>query len=111
MSEYQWKLAIVERNILLPNWMKLMSEAQEQMLEEADELIRDLPLPDQQRLLTLLATLQDHVEAEFQQKIMQILSNHSNYELRNSVELSVLKNNFSADVLQMTSSPLMKSVG
>ncbi len=111
MSEYQWKLTIVERNLVLPNWMKLMADAQEQMLEEAEELIGYLPLPDRQRLVTLLATLQDHLEEYFQLKIFQILNNHSHDEPRNSVELSVLKNNLSADVLPMTSSPLMKSVG
>lgn len=111
MSEYQWKLTIVERNLVLPNWMKLMADAQEQMLEEADELIGYLPLPDRQGLVTLLTTLQDHLEEDFQQKIIQILNNHSNDELRNSVELSVLKNNLSADVLPMNSSPWMQSVG
>lgn len=111
MSEYQWKLTIVERNLLLPNWLKLMDEAQEQMLKEAEELIGYLPLPDRQGLVTLLATLQDHLEEGFQQKIIQILNNHSNHELRKSVELSVLKNNLSADVLPMNSSPWMQSVG
>jgi hypothetical protein len=110
MSEYQWKLTIVERNLVFPNWLKLMTEAQERMLEEAEELIGFLSLPDRQRLLTLLAMLQDHVEADFQQKITQIVNNHSHHELNNCVELSLLKNNLSADVLPMTSSPLMKSV-
>jgi hypothetical protein len=52
--------------------MKLMPEAQEQMLEEADELIGDVPLLDSQRLLTLLETLQDHTEEEVHRKINQI---------------------------------------
>ncbi|MFB8792046.1 MAG: hypothetical protein U7123_25165 [Potamolinea sp.] len=111
MSEYQWKLTIVERNLVLPNWMKLMADAQEQMLEEAEELIGYLPLPDRQRLVTLLTTLQDHLEEYFQLKIFQILNNHSHDEPRNSVELSVLRNNISADVLPMNSSPWMQSVG
>ncbi|MFP4103820.1 hypothetical protein [Coleofasciculus sp.] len=59
MPEYQWKLTIVERNLLYSNWITLMPEAQERILEEAEELLRDLPLLDKQRLLTFLASLKD----------------------------------------------------
>jgi hypothetical protein len=76
MFEYQWKLTIVERNLLLSNWIKLMPEAQEQMLEEADELMGELPMSDKERLLTSLATLQDYTEESLQQKIQQILGSH-----------------------------------
>ncbi len=99
MPDYQWKLTIVERNLLLSNWMKLMPEAQEQMLEEADELIGDLPQPDGQRLLTLLETLQDHTQEEFQGKINQILSNPSSSDIRTALELSIRNNHFCANAL------------
>lgn len=94
MPDYQWKLTIVERNLLLSNWMKLMPEAQEQMLEEVDELITDLPLPDGQRLLTLLETLQDHTQEEFHHKINQILGHPSISDIRNALELSIWNNPF-----------------
>ena len=110
MPDYQWKLTIVERNLLLSNWMKLMPEAQERMLEEADELIGGVPQPDSQRLLTLLETLQDHTQEEVQPKIMQILSNLSSSDNRNPLELSIQNNNLSADVLQMDSWAFLKSV-
>lgn len=100
MPDYQWKLTIVERNLLLSNWIKLMPEAQEQMLEEADELIADLPLPDRQRLLTLLETLQDHTREEFQrQRITQILSNPSSADIRNALELTIRNSHFCMDAL------------
>ncbi|NEP58525.1 MAG: hypothetical protein F6K31_16165 [Symploca sp. SIO2G7] len=73
MSEYQWKLTIVERNLLLVNWRKLMPEAQERMLQEADELMRDLPLADRERLLISLETLQCHTQESLQQMIQHIL--------------------------------------
>ena len=76
MPEYQWKLTIVERNLLLANWRKLMPEAQERMLQEAEELIRDLPLSDRERLLISLETLQYHTQDDLQQMIQQILSSH-----------------------------------
>ena len=110
MPDYQWKLTIVERNLSLSNWMKLMPEAQEQMLEEADELIGDVPLRDSQRLLTLLETLQDHTEEEAHHKIMQILSHQSSVQLNNPFELNLQNNNLSADVLQMDSWAFLKSV-
>ncbi|HBB35506.1 MAG TPA: hypothetical protein DDZ80_17420 [Cyanobacteria bacterium UBA8803] len=75
MPEYQWKLTIVERNLLLSNWVKLIPEAQEQMLEEADQLMAELPLSDRRLLLTYLETLQYHIEANLRQKIQKILSN------------------------------------
>lgn len=77
-----------------------MPEAQEQMLEEADELIADLPLPDRQRLLTLLETLQDHTREEFQrQRITQILSNPSSADIRNALELTIRNSHFCMDAL------------
>jgi hypothetical protein len=100
MPDYQWKLTIVERNLLLSNWIELMPEAQEQMLEEADELIADLPLPERQRLLTLLETLQDHTQQECQrQKIAQILSNPSSSDIRNALELTIRNSHFCMDAL------------
>ena len=87
-----------------------MPEAQEQMLEEADELIGDLPLPDSQRLLTSLETLQDHTQEEVQRKIKQILSNPSSSNITNPLELSLQNNNLSADILQMDSWAFLKSV-
>ncbi|NEP12739.1 MAG: hypothetical protein F6K14_21525 [Symploca sp. SIO2C1] len=74
MPKYQWKLTIVERNLLLANWRKLMPEAQERMLQEAEELMIDLPLSDKQRLLTSLETLHHYTEEDLQQMIQQILS-------------------------------------
>ncbi len=100
MSEYQWKLTIVERNLLLPNWMKLMPEAQEQMLEEADELLEDLPLLDRHRLLTSLATLQSHLDEHFQRKIKRILSDRSSHDIINALELSIQNNHSQQMVYQ-----------
>jgi hypothetical protein len=88
MPEYQWKLTIVERNLLLSNWVELLEEAQEQMLWEADELMEDLPLPDRQRLLNSLELLQEHTEANLQSKIQQILTCHLNLDLRAAIELN-----------------------
>ncbi|MEQ8974409.1 MAG: hypothetical protein RIE73_28970 [Coleofasciculus sp. C1-SOL-03] len=73
MPEYQWKLTIIERNLLLSNWMNLIPEAQERMLEEANELMPMLPFSDRRRLLASLETLQPHTQAELHQKIQQIL--------------------------------------
>lgn len=89
MPDYQWKLNIVERNLLLSNWVKLIPEAQKQMLGEADDLIGDLPLPDRQRLLALLETLQYHTEADVQPKIQQILSNRLSLDITETLELSI----------------------
>lgn len=75
MPEYQWKLTIIERNLSVANWMKLIPEAQERMLEEADELMPDLSVSDQRRLLTSLEQLAYHTAAELGEKIQQILSN------------------------------------
>lgn len=86
-----------------------MPEAQEQMLEEADELIGDVPLRDSQRLLTLLETLQDHTEEEVHRKINQILSHQSSAQISHPFELN-LQNNLCADVLQMDSWVFLKSV-
>lgn len=110
MPDYQWKLTIVERNLSLSNWMKLMPEAQEQMLEEADELIGDVPLVDSQRLLTLLETLQEHTKEQVHGKINQILSHQSSSQLSHPWELNLQNNNLSADVLQLDSWAFLKSV-
>jgi hypothetical protein len=89
MPEYQWKLTIVERNLLLSNWIKLIPEAQEQMLWEADDLMRDLSLLDRQRLLTSLEMLQDHIEEDLQQRIQRILSRELNGDIRKALESSI----------------------
>ncbi len=89
MPEYQWKLTIVERNLLLSNWIKLIPEAQEQMLWEADDLMRDLSLLDRQRLLTSLEMLQDHIEEDWQQRIQRILSRELNGDIRKALESSI----------------------
>ncbi|NET62282.1 MAG: hypothetical protein F6K47_41110 [Symploca sp. SIO2E6] len=80
MPEYQWKLIIVERNLLLANWKKLMPEAQERMLQEAEDLMRDLPPSDNERLLISLETLQYHTQDYLQQMIQQILISHLTLE-------------------------------
>lgn len=92
MSEYQWKLTIVERNLRYSHWSRLIWEAQEQMLWEADLLMEDLPLPQKTQLLIALETLQGEVEEVLQQKIQQIVSKHSSHEIHKVLELS-LKNN------------------
>ena len=91
MSEYQWKLTIVERNLLPANWIKLMPEAQGQMLWEADALLEDLPLSDKPQLLTALESIQAYVELESQQKIQQICRKYASTEIHKVLELS-LKN-------------------
>ncbi len=88
MPEYQWKLTIVERNLVLSNWVKLLEEAQEQILWEADELMGELPLPDRQRLLNSIEMLLDHTEANLQQKMQQILSSYLSLDLRTALELN-----------------------
>jgi hypothetical protein len=110
MPEYQWKLTIVERNLLLSNWMKLIPEAQEQMLWEAGGLIGDLPLPDRQRLLRSLKALEDHTEKDLQQKIQQILSTQLSLEIRQALELNIHNTTLSADRLGLNSSALLKAV-
>lgn len=87
-----------------------MPEAQEQMLEEADELIGYVPLVDSQRLLTLLETLQDHTEEQVHGKINQILSHHSSSQISHPWELNLQNNNLSADILQMDLWASLKSV-
>lgn len=89
MPEYQWKLTIVERNLLLSNWIKLIPEAQEQMLWEADGLIGDLPLSDRQRLLTSLEVLQDNTQEDLRENIQRILSNHLSLDIRKTLERSI----------------------
>lgn len=109
MPDYQWKLTIVERNLSLFNWMKLMPEAQERMLEEADELMGDLPLPHKQQLLALLETLYNHVDEDFQRQISQILSHHSSTELRSTSKLPIQNNTLSSDFLQLVRGHYMES--
>lgn len=98
MPEYQWKLTIVERNLLLSNWMKLIPEAQEQMLWEADDLMGDLPLLDRQRLLTSLETLQNHIGQDLQPKIQQILGSQSSLDIRKALEMNIQSTTLSAVV-------------
>lgn len=93
MPDYQWKLTIVERNLLLSNWVKLIPEAQEQMLWEADSLIENVPLLDRHRLLISLEALQEHTESNLQQQIQQMLSHRLNSNIRESLELSLQKAN------------------
>ncbi|HAA30764.1 MAG TPA: hypothetical protein DCE56_27560 [Cyanobacteria bacterium UBA8553] len=59
------------------------------MLWEANDLMRDIPLPDRQRLLTSLEMLQDHTEQDLQKTIRQILRSHLNFGIREALELSV----------------------
>lgn len=92
MPEYQWKLTIVERNLLYSNWINLMPEAQERMLEEAEELLRDLPLLDKQRLLTFLASLKD-TEKHLHHKIQQIISHHIQKNSHNIIGRTLLSSN------------------
>jgi hypothetical protein len=99
MPKYQWKLTIVERNLLLSNWVKLIPEAQEQMLWEADDLMGDLPLPDRQRLLTSIETLQDHIGEDLQQKIQQILSSQLSPDIRKALESRIQNTSLSAAAL------------
>ncbi len=89
MPKYQWKLTIVERNLLLSNWVKLIPEAQEQMLWEVNDLMEDLPLPDRQRLLTSIETIQDHTEEDLQPKIQQILTSQLSLDIRQALELNI----------------------
>lgn len=89
MPEYQWKLTIVERNLLYSNWINLMPEAQERILEEAEELLRDLPLLDKQRLLTFLASLKD-TEKHLHHKIQQIVSHHIRRNSQNIIGRTLL---------------------
>ncbi len=84
MPKYQWKLTIVERNLVPFNWIKLIPEAQEQMLWEANDLMGDLPLPDRQRLLTSLETLQEHLDEDLQQQVQRLLS----FDIREALELN-----------------------
>ncbi len=78
-----------------------MPEAQERMLEEADELMGEIPLADRQRLLKLLETLQNDAEDDLRCKIMQILSNQSSSDIDNLLELSIENIYLSSDVLQV----------
>ena len=89
MPQYQWKLTIIERNLRPSNWIKLIPEAQDQMLWEADGLMVDLPTPDRQRLLTSLEMLQDHAEEDLRPKIQQILRSYVSFDIREALELNI----------------------
>lgn len=78
-----------------------MPEAQERMLEETDELMGEILLADKERLLKLLATLQNHAETNFRCKINQILSNQSCSRIKSVLELSNQTLNLSSDDLQL----------
>ncbi|MEQ9667594.1 hypothetical protein [Coleofasciculus sp. G2-EDA-02] len=58
-SDYDWKLTIIERNLSHSNWINLLPEAQERILEEADDLLNVLPFPHKQRLKTSLERIRD----------------------------------------------------
>ncbi|MEQ8753166.1 MAG: hypothetical protein RID09_06560 [Coleofasciculus sp. G1-WW12-02] len=47
------------RNLSQSNGINLLPEAQEQILEEADELLNVLPFPHKQRLKTFLERIRD----------------------------------------------------
>lgn len=110
MPEYQWKLTIVERNLLLSNWMKLIPEAQAQMLQEADALLGDLPLPNRQRLLTCLERLQDHIEGDLQPKLHKILSSRLSLDIRTVLEMNLKNTTLLANGLGLDSSVLVESI-
>jgi hypothetical protein len=110
MPDYQWKLTIVGRNLVLSNWIKLMPEAQEQMLEEADELMEILPLSERQSLITSLEILQSDINPQFQSKIQQIFSNHISIDIRKNLELSIQKTELAANSLDDNSSRLMETI-
>lgn len=110
MPDYQWKLTIVERNLLPCNWVKLIPEAQEQMLWEVTDLMEDVTLSDRQRLLTSLETLQGHVEENWQHKICQVLSNQFNLDIREVLELNIQNTTRSTDGLDSESSILVESM-
>lgn len=110
MPESQWKLTIVERNLLLCNWVKLIPEAQEQMLWEADSLMGYLPLPDRQRLRTSLEALQKHTESSFQPKIQLILNRQFSLDIRKALELNINSTTLSADGQQINSSVLVEAI-
>lgn len=109
MPDYQWKLTIVERNLLLANWVKLMPEAQAQMLCEADGLMEDLPLSIGQQLLTPLETLQHFVEGELQQKLEQILDRHFRLDLSQAFNFKLNPTHL-VESLEVNSSPLIAAV-
>lgn len=92
MSEYHWKLTIVARNLLSSNWSKLIPEAQEQMLWEANVLLEDVTLAHKSQLLIALANLQGDVEELMQQQLQQIVSKHSSHDLHKVLELSLKHN-------------------
>jgi len=110
MPQYQWKLTIVERNVLLSNWVKLIPEAQEQMLWEANDLMEDLPLPARQRLLTSIETLQDHTQSDLQPKIQQILNSQLSLDIRKALELNIQHTTLCADGLEINSSVLVEAI-
>lgn len=78
-----------------------MPEAQERILEEADELMGEIPVSDKERLLNYLETLQNHAEPNFWCKLNQILSNQSSSGIKRVLELSIQTINLSSDDLQL----------
>lgn len=78
-----------------------MPEAQERILEEADELMGEIPVSDKERLLNYLETLQNHAEPNFRCKMNQILSNQSSSGIKSVLELSIQTVNLSSDDLQL----------
>lgn len=110
MPKYQWKLTIVERNLLLSNWLKLIPEAQEQMLWEVNDLIEDVPLPNRQRLLASLEMLQEHAQADFQEKIQEILSSQLSLDIREALELNIQNTTLRADGLDVDSKALLEPI-
>ena len=78
-----------------------MPEAQERMLEEADELMGEIPQSDTERLLNYLETLQNHAETSFRCKINQILNNQSSPRLQSVVKRSNQSINLSSNDLQL----------
>lgn len=110
MPEYQWKLTIVERNLLLSNWMNLIPDAQEQMLWEANDLMEDLPQSDKQRLLTSLETLHNHTNNNLQEKIQDILNSQHSVDIRTALELNIQHTTLATDGLEVDSSTLVQSI-
>ena len=74
MVDYQWKLPIIERNFLPSNWLDLIPEAQEQSLQEAEDLREELAVSDKLQLLASLERLQEYTEDYLQPKLRQILN-------------------------------------
>ncbi|MEO0987376.1 MAG: hypothetical protein AAFY20_17750 [Cyanobacteria bacterium J06639_14] len=74
-DDTQWKLNIVQRNLRIPNWIDLIPEAQEQMLNEVIGLSEELPLSIYQNLTSALGKLIQHSPAHLKPVILEITSN------------------------------------